>query len=527
MNLGSASGPDGVKVSNLREIGPTVSLRHIPQILQDCRTAVIPKVDNPRSDAEDFRSITIGFCMYRLFSKIVTNPLSELTPLNPCQKAFHSGTDGAFDNVSNVASLLELFRRTGKEINVACIDLAYGFDTINHTSITRALCRHGVDFGSIEHVESMIGSLSAICSAFTYKHPANSKNILSPIFLEEVTLHLQKMKVKTSAGADLMQVSHLRTCDPVCLTKASNLFLLTRCIPQQLKDCRTTLIPKTDSPHPDAEDYRPITVASCLYRLFSKIAMRQLENSFSLHPRQKALPSGTDGAFDNTEAHKRGKGLNIVSIDLAKALDTVNHSSIDGAPCMQGLDVDSRNLIAQMVTGSSTIIKGDGGALSNRIEINQGVRQGDPISPLLFNSVMDELIERLEQSGVGFKLKGVEVITLAFADDVTLISRSHRGMEKLLSITLDFLNERDLKLNVNKCKGIRLIRTPKTKSLVEDTSKAVNHSNGIPHFDLASFGGTLERIRKAPPPQTRTETCHCAGLSDSITGIQTGSPRDI
>ncbi|XP_003368752.1 retrovirus-related protein [Trichinella spiralis] len=91
---------------------------------------------------------------------------------------------------------------------------------------------------------------------------------------------------------------------------------------------------------------------------------------------------------------------------------------------------------------------------------------------------MDELIERLEQSGVGFKLKGVEVITLAFADDVTLISRSHRGMEKLLSITLDFLNERDLKLNVNKCKGIRLIRTPKTKSLVEDTSKAVFLNQG-------------------------------------------------
>ncbi|XP_003373150.1 retrovirus-related protein [Trichinella spiralis] len=108
------------------------------------------------------------------------------------------------------------------------------------------------------------------------------------------------MKVKTSAGPDGIQVSHLRTCDPVCLTKASNLFLLTRCIPQQLKDCRTTLIPKTDSPHPDAEDYRPITVASCLYRLFSKIAMRRLENSFSLHPRQKALLSGTNGAFDNT-----------------------------------------------------------------------------------------------------------------------------------------------------------------------------------------------------------------------------------
>ncbi|KRX26647.1 PiggyBac transposable element-derived protein 4 [Trichinella nelsoni] len=139
----------------------------------------------------------------------------------------------------------------------------------------------------------------------------------------------------------------------------------------------------------DAEDYRPITVASYLYRLFSKIVTRRLEDSLSLHPRQKAFRSCTDGAFDNTstlmtvirEAHNCSKELNIVSINLAKAFDTINHTSIDRALCMPGLDLDSRALIAQM-----------------------GVRQGDPISPLLFNLVMDELIERLEQSGVGFKL---------------------------------------------------------------------------------------------------------------------------
>ncbi|KRY45429.1 Retrovirus-related Pol polyprotein from type-1 retrotransposable element, partial [Trichinella britovi] len=251
---------------------------------------------------------------------------------------------------------------------------------------------------------------------FTSKCPQYSKNILDPIFPEEVTLHLQKMKIHTSAGPDGIKVRP---------AKAFNLFLLTRHIPQQLKDCRTTLVPKTDDPRPDAEDYRPITVASCLYRLFSKVVTRRLEDSLSLHPRQKAFRSGTDGAFDNTstlmtvirEAHNCGEELNIVSIDLAKAFDTVNHTSITRALRMHGLDDDSRTLITQMVTGSSTIIKGDGGALSNRIEINQGVRQGDPISPLLFNAVMEELVERLEQTGEGFKLKGVEVTTLAFADD--------------------------------------------------------------------------------------------------------------
>ncbi|KRX55494.1 hypothetical protein T06_1171 [Trichinella sp. T6] len=59
-------------------------------------------------------------------------------------------------------------------------------------------------------------------------------------------------------------------------------FLLARDIPPQLKNCRTTYIPKTDNPRPDAEDYRPITIASCIYRQFSEIVTRRLENSVTI-----------------------------------------------------------------------------------------------------------------------------------------------------------------------------------------------------------------------------------------------------
>ncbi|KRZ82061.1 Retrovirus-related Pol polyprotein from type-1 retrotransposable element [Trichinella sp. T8] len=271
---------------------------------------------------------------------------------------------------------------------------------------------------------------------------------------------------------------------------------------------------------------------TCIYRLFSKIVTWRLENCISLHPRQKAFRSGTDGAFDNIttlttivrEANKSGKELNIVCVDLAKAFDTVNHSSSDRALCMHGLDSDSRALIWEMVTGSTTVIKVDGGVFINEIEINQGVRRGDPISPLLFKSVLDELIERLEQCVVGYKIGSTEVVTLAFAHDVTLVSSSRRGMQKLLSITHDFVNERGLRVNIKKCKGIRFVRTPKTKSLIQDTSNAfkVPHTgekytcipmaapgglikvlgvsitpNGKASFDLDTLEGTLERIRIA------------------------------
>ncbi|KRX69127.1 hypothetical protein T06_3943 [Trichinella sp. T6] len=91
------------------------------------------------------------------------------------------------------------------------------------------------------------------------------------------TLHLKLMSTKTS-----VQVSRLRKCDPVFLEKALYCFLLARDIPPQLKNCRTTYIPKTDNPRPDAEDYRPITIASCIYRQFSEIVTRRLENSVTI-----------------------------------------------------------------------------------------------------------------------------------------------------------------------------------------------------------------------------------------------------
>ncbi|KRZ81987.1 Retrovirus-related Pol polyprotein from type-1 retrotransposable element [Trichinella sp. T8] len=139
------------------------------------------------------------------------------------------------------------------------------------------------------------------------------------------------MSAKTSAGLDGVQVLHIRKCDPVCLAKAFNCFLLARYIPPQLKDCRTTLIPKTSNPRPDAEDYRPITIASCIYRIFSKIVTRQLENCISLHPCQKAFRSGTDGAFDNITTL-----TTIVCADLAKAFDTVNDSACLGLTLTHG-----------------------------------------------------------------------------------------------------------------------------------------------------------------------------------------------
>ena len=66
---------------------------------------------------------------------------------------------------------------------------------------------------------------------------------------------------------------------------------------------------------------------------------------------------------------------------------------------------------------------GQGGA-TPYIPIGVGVKQGDPTSPLLFNLALDPLIKTLNELGKGYHLSGRMLVTLAFANDLALISDS-------------------------------------------------------------------------------------------------------
>ena len=44
-----------------------------------------------------------------------------------------------------------------------------------------------------------------------------------------------------------------------------------------------------------------------------------------------------------------------------------------------------------------------GGQTTRKIRIKAGVKQGCPLSPLLFNLILDELLEKLKQTEIGVK----------------------------------------------------------------------------------------------------------------------------
>ena len=110
-------------------------------------------------------------------------------------------------------------------------------------------------------------------------------------------------------------------------------------------------------------------------------------------------------------------------VDVRKAFDTVSHESVVKAAERIGFPPALVTYIRCLYTRGVTRLRAGGGrALGSLIHPSRSIRQGDPLSPLLFCAVMHWVLSQLGDH-LGLELAGgVRVNHLAFADDVALLS---------------------------------------------------------------------------------------------------------
>lgn len=324
---------------------------------------------------------------------------------------------------------------------------------------------------------------------FTVLPPLNNtQSIRAPITPVEVSTQLKRMKTCAAPGPDSIRVPDLRELDPADLACLFNLFILHENVPRVLKANRTTMIPK--SAEPGTGDWRPITMASVIDRLFAKILEARLSRHLRLDPAQRGFIRGFDGCGENITAYsgalrysrKHGKPLVVTSLDLAKAFDSCQHSTIARALKRYGLDVDTIKLLMNLVRGHETKINHAEGEMN--VRLNRGVRQGWPLSPILFLCIIDELLQSLDEAN-GFQITGPlgekAILTgVAFADDLILYSSSPIGMQQQLLKAATWCNAHGMRLNPAKSSVIFLRQVPKQKRVVADDLKLSLQGQEIP-----------------------------------------------
>jgi len=96
--------------------------------------------------------------------------------------------------------------------------------------------------------------------------------------------------------------------------------------------------------------------------------------------------------------------------------------------------------------------------------VQDGIDQGDTISPVLWRIFYDPLITKLDQSGLGYSLqtsscpdiKDKSIVTTctttctAFMDDTTLISNNSNNMQQICDISNTFFELNDIQINTDK-----------------------------------------------------------------------------
>ena len=92
--------------------------------------------------------------------------------------------------------------------------------------------------------------------------------------------------------------------------------------------------------------------------------------------------------------------------------------------------------------------------ISNFVNIERGVKQGDSLNPNLFKIYINDLPDIFDDSCHPVTLETLSLKFLMFADDILLLSESVEGLQKSLDKLSEYCKKWQLSVNVKNTKAI-------------------------------------------------------------------------
>ena len=290
-----------------------------------------------------------------------------------------------------------------------------------------------------------------------------------PVQPEEIRVQLRKMK-KGRAADDAGIVSELldEASDELIQAIADIFSAILRpgeAIPAAWKSSSIRVLFKKGNPKLP-ENYRPICIIPILYKIFSKVICERIREPLlkaQSYDQAGFRPgySCDDHLFTVTLLAEKCKEFNIplwaAAVDFSKAFDSISHRSIFESLQKQGVPTVYLDVLARLYSEQHAHVRGE--CRSRDFPIGKGTKQGDPISPLIFNAVLEEVMQKVKEKWTKRKY-GVQLepglnerlTNLRFADDILLIGTTLPQIKQMLADMAEECSKVGLKLHPDKTK---------------------------------------------------------------------------
>ena len=215
----------------------------------------------------------------------------------------------------------------------------------------------------------------------------------------------------------------------------------------------------------DSKRFRPVTLLESITKLVTGTVARRL--SLLLHKQPLLRPhqfgfvhSGSCEApievVNDMYEHacEHDEALHVAFLDATSAFGTVQHPALTAAFSAIGAAPSFVRWIKFMVTGHRRIIH-TAYAMGNQASefaLESGTPQGDPLSPLLWATVVDFALRHARASGApGFRIgQRTPCQLLCYADDIALFAHSHAHLTQTTQAIATALAAVGVRLNAAK-----------------------------------------------------------------------------
>src|SRR6476661_4753642 len=155
---------------------------------------------------------------------------------------------------------------------------------------------------------------------------------------------------------------------------------------------------------------------------------------------------------------KFGNNVYICFVDFEKAFDRVNWEKMTKVLQSIGVDWRDRKMISELYMNQEAVVRIAGGESDSGI-IGRGVRQGCPLSPLLFSiyaeMMMKEALENVEE---GIRVGDELIKDVKYADDPGMVANTEAGLQSLMDRVNTTAKHYDMKINIKKTKAMVVSR---------------------------------------------------------------------